>query len=275
MVFGYALSRAELRRAALSRPLPSGPARGAAPLDRLVVARVRAGAPTVCSRAPAAAARLPRGRARTARRAARRLRLPPRRRRRRPGRDGAGSAALQFITTLDGAQGADAVLQLRTAYPAHSAQVTALEAALAAMPTPTAAAEQRLLTARDARRRGDGRARRGARRGDARGAARPRQRAAREPAADLRRVDPERGVYHAFAIYELRAAAGGGVEGPWHVTVSDVFNMRQLLPQQDSWLPNVRGSSSPSSAASRAPARSSSPSRPSGRPSTHLVLRGD
>ena len=52
-------------------------------------------------------------------------------------------------------------------------------------------------------------------------------------------VDPERGVYHAFAIYEMRTAAGGGVEGPWHVFVSDVFNMRQLLPQQDSWLPNV------------------------------------
>ena len=46
-------------------------------------------------------------------------------------------------------------------------------------------------------------------------------------------------MYHAFAIYELRTAAGGGVEGPWHVFVSDVFNMRQLLPQQDSWLPNV------------------------------------
>ena len=106
MVFGYALSRAELRRAALSRTLPSGPGRrGAAPLDRLVVAR---------------GARLRRadGLARG------------RRRRRAPARACANcaargfavcgclsaaaaaasaataraSAALQFITTLDGAQ---------------------------------------------------------------------------------------------------------------------------------------------------------------------------
>ena len=243
MVFGYALSRAELRRAALSRTLPSGPGR-AAPLLSIASSwrEVRgSGAPTV-SLAGAGGRRAPPARA-CANCAARGFAvcgcllggggggL---------GRDGAGSAALQFITTLDGAQGADAVLQLRTAYPAHSAQVTALEAALAAMPTPTAAAEQRLLTARDARRRAAT-----VERVVAHAEAMPavqRDRASGQLVSPPRisaAVDPERGVYHAFAIYELRTAAGGGVEGPWHVFVSDVFNMRQLLPQQDSWLPNV------------------------------------
>ena len=108
------------------------------------------------------------------------------------------------------------------------------------MPTPTAAAEQRLLTARDARRRAAT-----VERVVAHAEAMPavqRDRASGQLVSPPRisaAVDPERGVYHAFAIYELRTAAGGGVEGPWHVFVSDVFNMRQLLPQQDSWLPNV------------------------------------
>ena len=37
-----------------------------------------------------------------------------------------------------------------------------------------------------------------------------------------------------------RAAANhGGADGPWHVYVVDVVNMRQLLPQQECWQPNV------------------------------------
>ena len=99
MVFGYALSRAELRRAALSRTLPSGPGR-AAPLLSIASSwrEVRgSGAPTVSLAGAGGAPRASRAGVRELRGARLcRLRLPPRRRRRRPRprRRGLGGAAV-------------------------------------------------------------------------------------------------------------------------------------------------------------------------------------
>ena len=52
-------------------------------------------------------------------------------------------------------------------------------------------------------------------------------------------LDAARGVFHAFAIYSLRTGSEGHPDGPWHVYVDDVLSMRQLLPQQSCWQPNV------------------------------------
>ena len=276
MVFGTRC-RAPSSAAPRSRTLPSGPGR-AAPLLSIASSwrEVRgSGAPTVRSRAPAAAARLPRGRARTARRAALLSAAASRRRRRRPRprRRGLGGAAVHHDPRRRAGRRrcpAAAHRVPRTLGASHRARGRARRDADAHSRRRTAA-----LTARDARRRAAT-----VERVVAHAEAMPavqRDRASGQLVSPPRisaAVDPERGVYHAFAIYELRTAAGGGVEGPWHVFVSDVFNMRQLLPQQDSWLPNV-ASLLLSVLRRKSAGQSSSPSRPSRTTPAHIVLRGD
>ena len=63
----------------------------------------------------------------------------------------------------------------------------------------------------------------------------------RQPPRLAAAVDPASGMYHAFAIYELRSgdvACGGR----FHVYVTDLFNMRSLLPFQTCWRPAVASS---------------------------------
>ena len=78
----------------------------------------------------------------------------------------------------------------------------------------------------------------------------------RQPPQIAAAVDVTSGVFHAFAIYELRsqgysdidneqisAAAGTASSSRpcsrWHVYITDLFNMRHLVPGQTCWRPTV------------------------------------
>ena len=63
----------------------------------------------------------------------------------------------------------------------------------------------------------------------------------RQPPQIAAAVCPLSGMYHAFAIYELRS--GDVSRGSrFHVYVTDLINLRTLLPGQTCWLPKVAGS---------------------------------
>ena len=164
---------------------------------------------------------------------------------------GAGCAALQFLPLLDEAQGRLASAQLRSCYPIHQRHLAALEAADASAAGLAVDVRQRLDAARDAYRRAQS-VERMVRMAERRRLPTEVRRDATtgqlvQPPRLAAALDAARGVFHAFAIYELRSPAaqqhGDGAraaaEGPWHVYVADVLNMRQLLPRQDCWHPNV------------------------------------
>jgi len=170
---------------------------------------------------------------------------------------GAGCAALQFVPVLDAAQGRLASAQLRSCYPIHQRHLAALEAADEAAHGRAVDVRQRLDAARDAYRRAQS-VERMVRMAERRRLPTDVRRDAAtgqlvQPPRLAAALDAARGVFHAFAIYELRSPAadegsgdggeGGasqaGADGPWHVYVADVLNMRQLLPRQDCWHPNV------------------------------------
>jgi len=63
----------------------------------------------------------------------------------------------------------------------------------------------------------------------------------RQPPRIAAAIDPSSGMYHAFAIYELRS--GDISRGSrFHVYVTDLMNLRTLLPTQTCWQPRVAGS---------------------------------
>jgi len=60
----------------------------------------------------------------------------------------------------------------------------------------------------------------------------------RQPPRIATAIEPGSGMFQAFAIYELRTG-DANCGGRFHVYISDLFNMRSLLPLQTCWRPAV------------------------------------
>ncbi len=162
----------------------------------------------------------------------------------RGGGQGAGNAALHFVPVLDEAQGRMAVAQLHCCYRMHAEMLAVLEREEHAQGgAGDGEATRKLEAARDALRRAQS-VERMVRMGERRRLPTEVRRESstgqlQQPPRLAAALDAARGVFHAFAIYSLRTGSEGHPDGPWHVYVDDVLSMRQLLPQQACWQPNV------------------------------------
>ena len=162
----------------------------------------------------------------------------------RGGGQGAGNAALHFVPVLDEAQGRMAVAQLHCCYRMHAEMLAVLEREEHAQGgAGDGEATRKLEAARDALRRAQS-VERMVRMGERRRLPTEVRRESstgqlQQPPRLAAALDGARGVFHAFAIYSLRTDSEGHPDGPWHVYVDDVLSMRQLLPQQVCWQPNV------------------------------------
>ena len=159
--------------------------------------------------------------------------------------DGGDGAPLHFISKLSDAQAEAALCQLQMAIELQHSQSARLELECAAARATGDARgaeeiERHLIGSHDALRRAQAVARmvRYARRMPRETRHEPSTGQLRRPPCIAAAIDTSTGLYHSYALYELRSgdvAAGGR----FHVFITDIFNMRSLLPLQTCWLTRV------------------------------------
>ena len=161
------------------------------------------------------------------------------------GCSGPDGESLHYMTVLSDAEKAAALVQLGIALEMHRSQLEALERLCVAADARLCYREaeilrQRIADSTDALRRAQAvatmirngpRLPTGMRHELSTGQL-------RQPPRLAAALDPASGMYHTYAIYELRS--GDVSRGcRFHVYVTDLFNMRSLLPFQTCWRPSV------------------------------------